>query len=146
MILLLSDDAESTVVIVGTQAVEQPDGAAVEGARVHDQNGHIREMRLQGFKQHMNPHKRKNLAYACQEQHIAGAVRRIVHMTDEVVFSNGRMKLLQQICAAIFLFHLRNGVCNAQIIAGIEEDLKQIAFNQMAAQILVGLQLVVGIM
>ena len=89
-------------------------------------------MRLQGFQQRVDPHKRENFPYAGKHQHIAAFVRLILDFVNKLSFANSRMKLLQEKNTSIFRLHIWNRIYNIHILADRKEGLVQIADFQPA--------------
>ena len=89
-------------------------------------------MRLQGFQQSMDSHKRENFPHTSKHQHITAFVRLILDFINKLSFANDSMKLLQEKNTSIFRLHIWNCIYNIHILADRKEGLVQVADFQPA--------------
>ena len=89
-------------------------------------------MRLQGFQQRMNPHKREHIAHAGEQQDITALVGRILDFLNELGFADSGMQLLQKKFTAFAFFHLGNCIGYVQVVTEGKKDFVEIKVRMTA--------------
>ena len=91
----------------------------------------------------MHPHEWEHISYSGQQHDIANLrLKLFAHLVDELIFTDGRMDLLQKIFASFSFLHIRYAVQNVQVLADLDKQLIEIAFNQMTIKIWICNQLI----
>ena len=129
------------VVRIRRQLIKQFHIAAIEGARIHHQNGDIRKIRLHGIQQGMDPDERKGLADTGDQDHITRLMRLVLHLSDKCHVVGHALHLVQHKLLSLFLFLLGDPISDPLIIADGEKHLIQVVFNQVTVEALISHQL-----
>ena len=129
------------VVRIRRQLIKQFHIAAIEGARIHHQNGDIRKIRLHGIQQGMDPDERKGLADTGDQDHITRLMRLVLHLSDKCHVVGHALHLVQHKLLSLFLFLLGDPISDPLIIADGEKHLVQVVFNQVTVEALISHQL-----